>query len=85
MAYHVHPMPSLAEVRRAALQVLKPPERLGLATWIETNLVLPEGTSALPGRVRLWPPQRGIAQAIGAPEIERVTLVKAVAVDLRRC
>ena len=27
-------------------------------TWIEREIVLPEGTSALPGKVRLWPYQR---------------------------
>ena len=62
------------------LAVLKPPPRLPLSTWIEANLRLPEGTSALPGPVKLWPYQRGIADAIGDPEIERVTLVKSVRV-----
>ena len=38
----------------------------------------PEGTSALPGRVRLWPYQREIADAISDPMLERVTLVKGV-------
>lgn len=36
--------------------------------------------SSLPGHVRLWPPQVEIADAIGDPEIERVTLVKPVRV-----
>ena len=39
---------------------------------------LPEGVSALPGKVRLWPYQRAIADAISDPDIERITLVKAV-------
>ena len=34
----------------------------------------------LPGRVRLWPYQREIADAISDPLIERVTLVKPVRV-----
>jgi hypothetical protein len=34
----------------------------------------PEGTSALPGPVTLWPWQREIANAISDPEIERVTI-----------
>ncbi len=34
----------------------------------------------MPGRVRLWVPQRGIADAIGDPTIERVTIVKPVRV-----
>jgi hypothetical protein len=49
------------------------PPRLHLSEWIEREIVLPEGTSALPGRVRLWPNQREIADAISDPEIERIT------------
>ena len=49
---------SLASVRRRALAALIPPPRLHLSEWIEREIVLPEGTSALPGRVRLWPYQR---------------------------
>lgn len=41
---------------------------------------LPEGNSALPGQVRLWAYQRGIADAITDPSIERVTVVKPVRV-----
>jgi phage terminase large subunit GpA-like protein len=41
---------------------------------------LPEGVSSLTGKVRLWPPQREIADAIGDSAIERVTLVKPVRV-----
>jgi phage terminase large subunit GpA-like protein len=51
-----------------------------LSKWIERELRLPEGVSVLPGPVRLWPYQREIADAIGDPEIERVTLVKPVRV-----
>lgn len=70
----------LSEVRHRALRQLIPPPKLKLADWIEQTIVLPESLSALPGRVRLWPPQRGIAEAIGDPEIERVTVVKPVRV-----
>lgn len=42
--------------------------------------MLPDDVSALPGAVRLWPFQREIANAIGDPTIERVTLVKPVRV-----
>ena len=51
-----------------------------LSKWIESDIRLPEGVSALPGRVRLYPYQTEIADAIGDPKIERVTLVKAVRV-----
>jgi len=47
------------------------PPRVALSAWIETNVRLPEGVSALPGAVRLWPYQREIADAISDPEIER--------------
>ncbi len=51
-----------------------------LAAWIEANIELPQGLSAEPGRVKLWPWQREIAEAITDPTIERVTLVKPVRV-----
>lgn len=63
-----------------ALRALIPPPRLRLSTWIEEHVVLPEGVSAQPGPVQLWPFQREIADAIGDPSIERVTLVKPVRV-----
>jgi phage terminase large subunit GpA-like protein len=63
-----------------ALARLDPPPRLKLSEWLESNVVLPEGVSAVAGPVRLWPYQRDIADAIGDPEVERVTLVKPVRV-----
>lgn len=44
------------------------------------NLYLPSDVSALPGRIRLYPYQRGIADAISDPLGERVTMVKAARV-----
>lgn len=73
-------MPTLAEVRQESFRALIPPPRLKLSTWIEEYVRLPEGTSATPGEVELWPFQREIADAIGDPNIERVTLVKPVRV-----
>ncbi|NRP70189.1 hypothetical protein ILFOPFJJ_01067 [Ensifer psoraleae] len=71
---------STERVRRRALRALIPPPHLRLSEWIETHMRLPEGVSALPGRVSLWPYQREIADAISDPELERVTLVKPVRV-----
>ena len=71
---------STFEIRARALRALIPPARLRLSEWIEREIVLPEGTTALPGKVRLWPYQREIADAISDPLIERVTLVKPVRV-----
>ena len=68
----------LADIRREAFACLRPPVKLALSEWIEQTLVLPAGTSALTGKVRLWPPQKGIAAAISDSAIQRVTLVKAV-------
>jgi phage terminase large subunit GpA-like protein len=65
---------------RALDQHIRPPIRQSLSQWIETSLRLPEGVSALPGAIRLWPYQPGIADAISDPHIERVTLVKPVRV-----
>jgi len=70
----------LSEVMERALGSLRPPPRLDLSDWIETHLQLPEGVSAQPGPVRLWPFQHEIADAIGDPAVERVTLVKPVRV-----
>lgn len=70
------------EMLHGALRALIPPPKLDLPTWIETNLVLPADVSATPGSVRLHPYQRGIAEAISNPEIERITLVKSVRIGL---
>lgn len=67
-------------VAARARRALIPPPRLRLSDWIEAHIALPEGVSAQPGPVRLWPFQREIADAIGDPSIERVTLVKPVRV-----
>lgn len=71
---------TLAGIRRRALANIVPPPKLRLSEWIESNVFLPEGVSSLPGAVRLWKPQVEIADAIGDPTIERVTLVKPVRV-----
>jgi phage terminase large subunit GpA-like protein len=71
-------MAILADSRFAALLSLIPPPRVALSSWIEGNVRLPEGVSALPGPIRLHAFQRGIADAIGDGELERVTIVKCV-------
>src|SRR5262245_44177440 len=71
---------TLTTIRRRALRHLIPPPRTTLSAWIEANLVLPEGVTALPGRMRLYPYQRGIADSISDPDVQRVSLVKPVRV-----
>lgn len=73
-------MATVEEVTARALRALIPPPRLRLSDWIEAHINLPEGVSAQPGPVELWPFQREIADAIGDPLLERVTLVKPVRV-----
>ena len=73
-------MATIEAVLFRARQSLLPPAKLRLSEWIEAEIHLPEGVSSVPGRVRLWPFQREIADAIGDPLIERVTLVKPVRV-----
>jgi phage terminase large subunit GpA-like protein len=63
--------------RAAALKALIPPPKIPLSEWMESHIKLPEGGSAQPGAVRLYPYQRGIADAISDPLIERVTVVKS--------
>lgn len=70
-------MDRLAIVAREALAALRPPPRLSLSKWIEASLRLPQGVTAQPGKVRLWPYQREIADAISDPAVERVTIVKS--------
>ena len=67
-------------IRAEAMRALIPPPRLRLSEWIEANIRLPGGVSAQPGDVRLWQFQREIADVIGDPLVERVTLVKPVRV-----
>lgn len=56
--------------------MLAPPLQVSLADWAEKYFVLAEGGSPRPGRFRCWPYQRGILDAIGDPEIERVSVIK---------
>jgi phage terminase large subunit GpA-like protein len=65
------------DVRRNARHALIPPARLNLSQWIEKEIVLPS-SMAVPGKVRLYKYQRGIADAISDPAIERVTVVKSI-------
>lgn len=70
-------MTTLDLVRNRALQTLRPPPEMATADWIEANIHLPQTASALPGRMKLWPYQRGICDAVDDPEIERVTVMKS--------
>lgn len=71
---------ALTLARRNTLGALRPPPRLSLPDWIEAHVRLPDSLSAQPGPMRLFPYQRGLAEAMGDPEIERVTVLKAARV-----
>ena len=58
-------MPTPDQFAARSLRALIPPPRLRLSDWIEGHVCLPDGVSAQPGPVRLWPFQREIADAIG--------------------
>ena len=48
-----------------------------LSRWIEANVRLPAGVTADPGPIKLYPYQRGIADAVADPKIERVSVLKS--------
>ena len=73
-------MTRLAEIRRAAWEALRPPARLRLSEWTERNVYLPATIAAAPGFMRLFPYQRDMADAMGDPTIERVTILKSARV-----
>jgi len=70
-------MTQVNELWGRTIEHLRPPPQEPLSAWIESNVRLPFGLSAEGGPIRLWPTQKGIADALADPEIERVTLVKS--------
>jgi phage terminase large subunit GpA-like protein len=63
-----------------AFGLLRPPAKITLSEWAEQNFVLAEGSSARPGRFRLWPYQKEMLDAIGDSSIERVSVIKSARV-----
>jgi phage terminase large subunit GpA-like protein len=70
----------MSEIGQRTLARFTPPLRLPLSQWLEGNIRLPEGLSAVPGELRLWPWQREIADSISNPLIERVSITKSARV-----
>ena len=58
------------------------PPRVNLADWAENpdNFQLSAESSAVTGRMRLYPYQRGILEAVGDPRVESVTCMKSARV-----
>ncbi|WP_062018062.1 phage terminase large subunit family protein [Aureimonas sp. AU4] len=70
----------LEALRQETFAALRPPQKIALSDWCEANVHLPSSLSAQPGRMRLWPHQRAIADSIGDPTVERVSVLKSVRV-----
>jgi phage terminase large subunit GpA-like protein len=69
-------------VLAAARRRLMPRPEQTLTEWMEDNLRLPKAVSTESGTVRLYSYQRGIADAIGDPTIERVSVIKSARTGL---
>jgi phage terminase large subunit GpA-like protein len=59
---------------------LRLPEELSFVEWMEREIVLPSDVAATPGRLRLTKPQRGVAEALDDPALERVSIMKSARV-----
>src|ERR1700720_2686011 len=70
----------IERLTKEMLALLRPPPKVTLSVWAEQNFVLAEGSSARPGRFRLWQYQREILDTIGDLEHERVTVIKSARV-----
>src|SRR4051794_33039829 len=66
----------LNELRATTLEALRPVVRRPLSEYIENTISLPSGLSAVPGPLRLWRFQRGLADVMIDPAVERVTVIK---------
>jgi phage terminase large subunit GpA-like protein len=77
-------MTVLTDVMAEVLTALKPPEKLTLSAWAEANFVLASGSSARPGRFRLWAFQKEILDVIGDNVTERVLVQKSTRVGLTK-
>ena len=73
-------MTTLRSLRRDVFATLRPPQKVALSEWVEQNVYLPSTVAAQPGRMRLWPHQRAIADSMGDPAVERVSVLKSARV-----
>lgn len=73
-------MGTIEKLRHDALQVLRPPPSIPLSEWCETNITIPQTSSATPGKMRLWKFQQGIADAMTDPGINEIVIQKSARV-----
>lgn len=72
---------SVRELRRDAVCAgLKPPPRMTLSQWADEHYRLSVESSAVPGRWKTLPYQVGIMDAMSAPEVTDVTVMKSARV-----
>jgi phage terminase large subunit GpA-like protein len=74
--------PRANELLGRALARFRPPPRLKLSKWAESNIILPE--SARPGKYRNWPYFIEPLDSMADPEVEQVTVVKATRVGFTK-
>ncbi len=75
------PLQSASEILGRVAHRFHPPPNTPLDEFAEAEVFIPSDVSQVqPGRMRLWPTQRGIAKAMGDNEIERVSVLKAARV-----
>ena len=72
--------PRFARLRAETFAALRPPPKLRLSDWCESQVRLPSSLSATPGPMRLWPQQREILDVIGDDVTERVSILKSARV-----
>lgn len=70
-------MADLTQIEREAWASLRPPAKIRLSKWVEKNVVLTASIAAAPGLMRLFPYQREMADSMGNPAVERVSVLKS--------
>lgn len=72
-------------LRREILRGLAPPPAVPFSQWGEENFIVASEGAAQPGRFRCWPYQREPLDAMGDPDIERVTWIKSARIGYSTC
>lgn len=67
---------NLTALKSKVLAAMRPNKKQPLAQWADATIILSQSVSAAPGRLRLTKFQRGIADAISDPTIDRVIVQK---------
>lgn len=70
-------MNSLDKVTDSFFKALRPPPKMAMSAFAEKHLRLDETITATPGKLRLYPYQKQMLDAIQEPGIEKVTWLKS--------